>query len=96
VSHNPDHYRMTMNAIMVPTFEVSRAERERLAKEMLAECMAASLLKMDKFLDDGVNHNGDEQIQLEVFVFTRPELNQFMESVAEATAQFIAGGSKRN
>lgn len=96
MSHNPEHFRMTLNAVMVPDFQRSRADRVRLAKEMLADCMAASLVKMDKFIDGGETPHGDEQIKLEIFVFTRPELNEFMESVAETTAQYIARGMPKN
>tara|TARA_R110000803_G_scaffold35490_1_gene76741 strand:- start:171 stop:404 length:234 start_codon:yes stop_codon:yes gene_type:complete len=76
--------------------ERPEVERVEMANKLLAESLALSVVKMDRFIDVGLNHRGDETRVLELFVFTREEMNQFMESVAESTAQYLMGGSKRN
>tara|TARA_R100000951_G_scaffold69004_3_gene58133 strand:+ start:4589 stop:4879 length:291 start_codon:yes stop_codon:yes gene_type:complete len=93
---NPEDYRMSLTAILVPRPEQSHEERKAAAKRQISECLAASVLKMDKFLVPDYNNYGDEIYRMELFVFTREEMNDFMESVADATAEYLHGGSKRN
>jgi hypothetical protein len=96
MSSNPEDYRMTLDAVLVPREDQSREVRTKMAKKQLADCLALSVLKMDRFLDVGVNAYGDEVHTLELFLFTRGELNEFMEGIADATAQYLTGGSKQN
>ena len=93
---NPELYKMKVTSVMTPNYEASRAQRVEQAKVQLSQCLAASVIKMDRFIDEGCTEHGDDAVTLELFVFTREELNAFMEGVADATAQHILGGGGRN
>ena len=93
---NPELYRMAVTSVMTPDFTIPRSQRVDMAKAQLSDCLAASVLKMDRFIDEGCTRHGDDAVTLELFVFTREELNTFMESVADTTAQRIARGGGQN
>ena len=93
---NPEDYCMKFLATTVPTMERSEAERLVVIKEVLSESLAKSVVQMDRFTTVGLSDRGDEQHVLELFVFTREEMNQFMESVADATVEYLSQGSGVN
>ena len=90
MSHNPEDYRLTLTSTVNASIaSTSKAERKAAAEANLADCLAQSILKMSKFRDEGENIRGDEVYSLEVFVFTRAELNQFMQHVADLTVAAV-------
>lgn len=93
---NPEAYRMAFTAISVPRAEQPYAERVEQVKQQLSGCLAQSVIRMDRFVEQGTNQHGDETHTLELFVFTREEMNAFMESVADATVQYIKDGGGLN
>ena len=93
---NPELFKLRLDAVLVPIPEQSHEDRIKLAKRVLSESLALSVVEMDRFIEQGPNAHGDEVVSLELFVFTREEMNMFMESVADATVKYLAGGSKQN
>lgn len=91
---NPELFRISLTAVGAERMDLPPGVQEAHAKVMLADSLAATVLRMDRFLDTYVDGEGNERRTLELYVLTRSEINAFMRSVADATREYDRNGRK--
>lgn len=62
---------------------MSVEQRVQMTKQEIACCFAHYVLHLDRFSQVRVNENGDDCLDLEVYIFNREELDALLASVAQ-------------